>query len=85
MSHFAKVEDGIVTEILVADQDFIDNNCLGTWIQTSYNTRGNVHYAPNSNTPDGEVCIKRKLCVIGHTYSSTNDEKMHLNHLKVGF
>lgn len=73
MSHFAKVEDGIVTEILVADQDFIDNNCTGTWIQTSYNTRGNVHYAPNSNTPDGGVALRGNYAGIGHTYDSTND------------
>ena len=39
MAHFAKVEDGIVTQVIVADQDFIDNHCTGTWIQTSYNTR----------------------------------------------
>jgi len=39
MSHFAKVESGIVTEVIVAEQDFIDSGAVGDpslWIQTSY-------------------------------------------------
>ena len=44
MAHFAKVVDGLVTEVIVAEQDFI--NALpdsSSWIQTSYNTRrGNI-------------------------------------------
>ena len=39
MSHFAKVEKGIVTQVIVAEQDFIDTQ-EGTWVQTSYNTYG---------------------------------------------
>jgi len=39
MSHFAKVENGIVTQVIVAEQDFVDTQ-EGTWVQTSYNTRG---------------------------------------------
>ena len=42
MSHFAKIENGIVTNVIVAEQDFIDAHCEGTWLQTSYNTRGKV-------------------------------------------
>jgi hypothetical protein len=41
MAHFAKVKDGIVTKVIVAEQEFIDNlidNEAGKWIQTSYNT-----------------------------------------------
>ena len=37
MSHFAKVEDGIVTNVIVAEQSFVDKQD-GTWVQTSYNT-----------------------------------------------
>jgi len=44
MAHFAKVVDGIVETVIVADQDFIDN-LEGTWVQTSYNTHGGVHYS----------------------------------------
>ena len=42
MSHFAKVEGGIVSEVIVAEQDFIDT-LEGTWIQTSYNTKHGQH------------------------------------------
>mgnify|MGYP003332200014 CR=1 FL=1 len=48
MAHFAKVENGIVTQVIVADQEFIDSGALGdpsTWIQTSYNKKFRVHYA----------------------------------------
>ena len=41
MSHFAKIDNNnIVTEILVAEQDFINSGVVGDsflWIQTSYN------------------------------------------------
>ena len=46
MSHFAKVENGLVTQVVVAEQDFINTGALGdpaSFIQTSYNTRGNEH------------------------------------------
>ena len=46
MAHFAKVVDALVTQVIVADQTFIDNMTdtePGTWIQCSYNTRANVH------------------------------------------
>ena len=34
MSHFAKVENGIVTQVIVAEQDFVDTQA-GTWVQTA--------------------------------------------------
>ena len=46
MAHYAKVRDGKVIEVIVADQDFMDNmidTSPGKWIQTSYNTYGGVH------------------------------------------
>ena len=46
MAHFARVYNGRVEEVIVAEQDFIDSyRCdnPGTWIQTSYNTYGGVH------------------------------------------
>ena len=50
MSHFAKVVDGIVEQVIVAEQDFIDDHCEGTWVQTSYNTRGGLHYTEQEVT-----------------------------------
>jgi len=46
MSHFAKVVDGKVTQVIVAEPEFFDtfvDSSPGTWIQTSYNTHGNQH------------------------------------------
>ena len=46
MGHFAKVINGIVEEVIVAEQDFIDSGAVGdseNWVQTSYNTYGGVH------------------------------------------
>ena len=75
MAHFAKVEDGIVTQVIVADQDFIDNHCTGTWIQTSYNTRFGVHYQPNSNTPseDQSLALRGNFAGEGYIYDASND------------
>jgi hypothetical protein len=64
MSHFAKLVDGKVTEVIVAEQDFIDN-LDGTWLQTSYNTHGNQH-------PEGRP-LRGNYAGIGYTYNSTND------------
>ncbi len=44
MAHFAKVIDGIVEQVIVADTaEWCETNLGGTWIQTSYNTTGNTH------------------------------------------
>ena len=46
MAHWAKVENGIVTQVNVVEDDFIQANpdrYTGTWIKTSYNTHGNQH------------------------------------------
>jgi hypothetical protein len=76
MGHFAKVVDGRVTQVIVAEPDFFDtfvDSSPGQWIQTSYNTRGNVHYAPNSNEPDGEPALRGNYAGIGYTYDAVND------------
>ena len=72
MSHFAKIENGIVTNVIVAEQDFIDAHCEGTWLQTSYNTRGNVHYGQDGE-PDGGVALRGNYAGVGHIYDADND------------
>jgi len=72
LSHFAKVEDGIVTQVIVAEQDFIDTQ-EGTWVQTSYNTRGGVHYSPETGSPDGGVALRKNYAGIGFTYDAVRD------------
>jgi hypothetical protein len=67
MSHFAKIENGIVTEVIVAEQDVIDSGIFGDgWIQTSYNTHGGVH--ANGNTP-----LRKNYAGIGYAYDSQRD------------
>ena len=87
MAHFAKVEDGIVVNVIVAEQDFVDNQS-GTWVQTSYNTRGGVHYVPNSDPPtpsdDQSKALRGNFATIGGTYDSVNDVFTHLNHFPLG-
>ena len=40
MGHYAKVENGIVTQVIVADGvDWCEQNLGGEWIQTSYNRK----------------------------------------------
>ena len=68
MTHFAKIEDNVVVCVIVAEQDYIDNYAEGTWVQTSYNTHGGVHYAPNSNTPDGGVALNKNYAGNGLIY-----------------
>lgn len=72
MSHFAKIENNLVTNVIVAEQDFVDSHCEGTWLQTSYNTRGNVHYGQDGE-PDGGVALRGNYAGIGDTYDATND------------
>lgn len=76
MSHFAKVLDGKVVQVIVAEPDFFTHfvdSSPGTWIQTSYNTRGGVHYAPNSNTPDGGVALRGNYASLGYVYDAAHD------------
>jgi len=73
MGHFAKVENNIVMQVIVAEQDVIDSGIFGTgWIQTSYNTRGGVHYGQDGQ-PDGGIALRGNYAGIGYTYDQTND------------
>ena len=76
MGHFAKVLNGIVQNVIVAEPDFFDtfvDSSPGEWIQTSYNTRGNVHYIPNTNEPSGNPALRGNYAGIGYIYDRTND------------
>jgi hypothetical protein len=86
MAYFAKIQPTeaidlfIVSDVIAAEQSIIDSGEQGdpsTWIQTSYNTYGNVHYAPSPpaepGTPDGGVALRGNYATIGCTYDQTND------------
>ena len=73
MSHFAKVENGLVTQVVVAEKDFVLSGALGnpsSWIQTSYNTTGGVHYDPITKmpSPDQSKALRKNYAGIGYTY-----------------
>lgn len=68
MSHFAKVCDGVVVQVIVAEQEFFNtfvDTSPGEWIQTSYNTFGGQH--PNG-TP-----LRKNFAGIGFTYDRVRD------------
>jgi len=82
MSHYAWVVDGIVRDVIVAEQDFIDHlnkhGCepyplgQGQWIQTSYNTRAGIHYGANG-VPDDYPPTRKNFAAVGCIYDSTRD------------
>ena len=69
MAHYAKVENNIVTQVIVAEAEFFDtfvDSSPGEWIQTSYNTLGGVH--SNEGTP-----LRKNYAGVGFTYDSIRD------------
>ena len=73
MAHYAKVLNGKVVNVIVAEISFFDNfvdDSPGTWIQTSYNTRGGVHFQPNSDitSSDQSLALRGNYATIGDTY-----------------
>jgi hypothetical protein len=68
MSHYAKVNNGLVEQVIVAEADFFDtfvDSSPGQWIQTSYNTHANQH-------PEGRP-LRGNYAGVGYTYDATND------------
>jgi hypothetical protein len=78
MGTYAKVSEGRVTQVIVAEpeffQSFVDTS-PGEWIQTSFNTRGGVHYKPNSYEPseDQSKALRKNFAGIGYSYDKIRD------------
>ena len=69
MAHYAKVTDGIVTKVIVAEAEFFDtfvDDSAGEWIQTSYNTHGGEHLL-------GGTPLRKNFAGIGFTYDYDKD------------
>ena len=69
MAHFAKVENGVVTQVIVIEQDVLNLGHWGdpaSWVQTSYNTLGGVH-------SQGGTPLRKNYAGIGYTYDSVRD------------
>jgi hypothetical protein len=78
MAHFAKVLNGTVQQVIVAEPEFFNtfvDTSPGEWIQTSYNTRGGVHYNPETNQPsaDQSKALRKNYAGIGYTYDAQRD------------
>ena len=68
MAHYAKIQNGLVTQVIVAEPEFFNtfvDDSPGEWIQTSYNTRGGQH---PENMP-----LRKNFAGIGYTYNKTLD------------
>ena len=68
MAHFAKVENGVVTSVIVIDQETLNLGHWGDpslWIKTSYNTHAGQH-------PEGRP-LRKNYAGIGYTYDSVRD------------
>ena len=68
MAHWAKVVDGKVSQVIVAEAEFFDtfvDSSPGTWIQTSYRTKGGQH-------PEGRP-LRKNYAGIGYTYDAVRD------------
>jgi hypothetical protein len=75
MSHFAKIFNSKVVQVIVAEPDFFNSfvdSSPGQWIQTSYNTRGGVHYGQDGQ-PDGGVALRGNYAGVGDTYDGIHD------------
>ena len=60
MAHFAKINNGIVEQVIVAEQNHINSGLVGDsflWIQTSYNNN-----------------FRKQFSGIGDTYDATKDK-----------
>lgn len=78
MAHYAKVSNGFVVDIIVADEGYIQGLPKSPdhqWIQASYNTRGGVHYEVNSNTPsqDQSKALRKNYPGVGYMYDNERD------------
>jgi hypothetical protein len=78
MAHFAKVLNGTVQQVIVAEPEFFNtfvDTSPGEWIQTSYNTRGGVHYNPETNQPsaDQSKALRKNYAGIGYMYDAQRD------------
>ena len=84
MSHYAKIENEIVTRVIVAEAEFFEtyvDDTPGEWVKTSYNIHGGVYYNPETNQPaedqsviEGDEARQRKnYAGVGYSYDKTRD------------
>jgi len=68
MAHFAHIIKGLVDQVIVAESDYIQSlPNASEWIQTSFNTRGGIHYGQDGN-PDGGTALNKNYAGIGYSW-----------------
>lgn len=83
MAHFALVDENniVVNVVVISDEQehrgqeylSVDLGLEGRWIQTSYNSRGGVHYHSDNVTPTGKPALRKNYAGIGYRYDETLD------------
>jgi len=83
MAHYAYVNDGIVTSVIVGPNEdsetdweaYFSAKGKGQAVRTSYNTRGGVHYDPETGQPsaDQSKALRFNYAGIGFTYDEERD------------
>jgi len=86
MAHFAEIDSNntVIRVLVIPDehehrgQDYLatDLGLGGTWLQTSYNTKGGVHYGQDGH-PDEGVAFRKNYAGPGMTYDVTRDAFIH--------
>lgn len=75
MAHYAKVLDGKVVQVIVAEEEFMEtfiDDSPGDWYQTSYNTHAGKHYDSNGIEDDGTP-LRKNFAGVGFTYDEDRD------------
>ena len=76
MSHYAKVLNGTVVNVIVAEAEFFNtfvDDSAGTWLKTSYNTYGGVHYENGIKSETQHKSLRKNYASIGGSYNTTAD------------
>jgi len=82
MAHFARLDsNNVVTFVTVGRQEddgqeaVLSSRTGDVYKQTSYNTRGGVHYDPNTGEPsaDQSKAFRKNYAGLGYTYDAGRD------------
>lgn len=78
MAHYAKILDGVVVDVIVADESFFTyfiDTSPGEWIKTSYNTKGGKHYDSSTGvlSDTQEKALRKNFAGVGMIYDKDRD------------
>lgn len=84
MAHYAKVVNGIVAQVIVAEPEFFEtfiDDTPGEWVKTSFNMRGGVYHDPSTNAPAADQSVitgdeareRKNFASLGDVYDSVAD------------